>query len=92
MQNGFTNQQKRHLQNNGFAFLKRTQIEKLLKDQVVKNDDEINLEIFDYYDRMKQKQREDALWLTMEYIANNKSIEVKKYKLLFFCCLKFYKN
>lgn len=76
MQKTFSKHQQFKIDTDGFAFLKKKQIEKLLKDQVVKNDDEINMEIFDYYDEMNDQQIEEALWLTIEHIAENFSLEV----------------
>uniref|UniRef100_A0A7E4VXN3 EF-hand domain-containing protein n=1 Tax=Panagrellus redivivus TaxID=6233 RepID=A0A7E4VXN3_PANRE len=56
----------------GFAFVKRHQVEKLLKDQGVPQE-EMDLEDLNIYDNMTDAQMEEALWRTVEYIATNKT-------------------
>uniref|UniRef100_A0AC34FXB4 Uncharacterized protein n=1 Tax=Panagrolaimus sp. ES5 TaxID=591445 RepID=A0AC34FXB4_9BILA len=64
--------QKEALDNQGFAFLKKEQMQKVLKDQDIP-EDEIDLADFDIYDKMTDEEMEISLWKTIENIANNKT-------------------
>ncbi|KAE9552786.1 hypothetical protein FO519_004003 [Halicephalobus sp. NKZ332] len=66
--------QKFKYEKKGFSFIKKAQLQKLMRDQGVK-DDEIDLADFDIYDKMTDEQMEESLWMTIENIANNITIQ-----------------
>uniref|UniRef100_A0A914NYR5 Uncharacterized protein n=1 Tax=Panagrolaimus davidi TaxID=227884 RepID=A0A914NYR5_9BILA len=72
LENSLFPNQKISYENRGFAFLKKHQMQKLMRDHG-HTDDEIDLADFDIYDKMSDEEMEISLWKTIENIANNKT-------------------
>uniref|UniRef100_A0AC35G9B0 Uncharacterized protein n=1 Tax=Panagrolaimus sp. PS1159 TaxID=55785 RepID=A0AC35G9B0_9BILA len=72
LENSLFPNQKISYENRGFAFLKKHQIQKLMRDHG-HTDDEIDLADFDIYDKMSDEEMEISLWKTIENIAMNKT-------------------
>uniref|UniRef100_A0AC35FQT0 Uncharacterized protein n=1 Tax=Panagrolaimus sp. PS1159 TaxID=55785 RepID=A0AC35FQT0_9BILA len=93
LEKGLFLNQKEALENQGFAFLKKEQMQTVLKDQEIP-EGEIDLADFDIYDKMSDEEMEISLWKTIENIANNKTnvlrpsethIRQKRDKICFVC-------
>uniref|UniRef100_A0A914YZX8 Uncharacterized protein n=1 Tax=Panagrolaimus superbus TaxID=310955 RepID=A0A914YZX8_9BILA len=72
LEKSFFPDQKFLYDNRGFAFLKKHQMEKLMRDHG-HTEDEIDLADFDIYDKMSDEEMEISLWKTIENIAINKT-------------------
>ncbi|KAI1711462.1 moulting cycle domain-containing protein [Ditylenchus destructor] len=71
LEGSFCSRQKRQIRKDGYTFLRKEQVEKLMNDQGASNTTEIDMTPFEVYDMMTYKEKQIALWLTIEKIANN---------------------
>ncbi|KAK0402711.1 hypothetical protein QR680_016488 [Steinernema hermaphroditum] len=66
----FDRRQNKELDNRGFTFMERHQIEKIYSDHGIKHPNDVNFDI-DAYSNQTNAQREQALWKRIELIAHN---------------------